>query len=123
MFEQLSDWLRCYIASHRKPFSEYIHRTDLYLPDGSIDEVQVLQTAQEHAQRLCEYFSAEAIAELCNHLKSDNLLAAATWLCLYFCVVIERGVPHFLWLTADEPLFQRYVRSLAQNIAACQQTV
>ena len=116
MFMQLSQWLQSYIASNRESFLGILRKTDLYHRDGSINEDHVQQTAQYHVTMLRDFFSVEVLLEfqerLQEHLTVQDWLAVATWLCMHFAVVFRRAPLHYLWLTADDQIFQCYCTEL-----------
>ena len=121
MFTQLTQWLQEYIASHRESSLSILRKTDLYRADGSINETQVKATAQYYATTLRDFFSAEMLQELQGHLQecsaAQDWIAAAVWLCMHLDIALLRAPLHFLHLTADEQLFQRFIEELVDFIA------
>ena len=116
MFMQLSQWLQSYIANNRESFLGIIRKTDLYHRDGSINKDHIRQAAQYHATMLRDFFSVEDLQELHEHLQehlnAQDWPAVATWLYMHFVVVFQRTPLCFLWLTADEQIFQCYCAEL-----------
>jgi len=51
------------------------------------------------------------------YLSTQDWLAVATWLCMHFSIVFERMPLSFLSLTADDQVFQRYAKDIANLIA------
>ena len=121
MFTQLTRWLQEYLVNHRESSLNILRKTDLYHEDGSINETQVRTTAQYYATMLRDFFSAEILQELREHLQEcsalQDWLAAAVWLCMHLSVALPQALLHFLRLTADEQIFQRYTKDLIELIA------
>ena len=121
MFTQLTQWLQDFLASHREASLSILRKTDLYHEDGSLNETQVKTAAQYYATMLRDSFSAEMLQELQGHLQecsaAQDWLAAAIWLCMHLSVALPKAPLHFLRLTADEQLFQLFIKESVKLIA------
>ena len=116
MLTELSQRLREYLDSNKEGFADYIHQTDLYHPDGTINEITVQNAAQFHIEMLRDFISAEMMLELRRHLERClsllDFYAAAVFLCLFFVPFTGQLPLHSLRLTADEQMFRLHIEQL-----------
>jgi len=122
MLTELSQRLREYLDSNKEGFADYIHQSDIYHPDGTINEITLRGTAQLYIDQLHGFTTAETMRELHLHLERclslRDLHSAAVFICLYFMPFMGCLPMNSLLLTADEQAFQRLIEQIESFLGA-----